>query len=496
MFKDFVMTTRRPVGEFFMSVIEKIQQKYRDAEISTKITVTYAACFIFLLFIINSVMYVGVFYALYRPAERTIRHSMQSVEVLLNEINNEVISKHNPDPSFDANTIREPLIAGVVLRAFDDNGILLADTDAHYISNETFNENILVDPPMIADDDFDVASIGRALVYRAKMDYVFDGEHFTLYFFRTITSEQFLIDRLERLLLILDIIGIGFAVLVGTAASRKVLKPIKTMTQHAKNIAFGRMDGRIAIPAANDELTELAVTFNDMLDRLQGGINRQQKFVSDASHELRTPAAVFTNYIELLEKYGKDDKSLFDESIDAIRSEAKYLQSLLENLLFLARTDQNRQVLRKENLELSEIVDSVMKTTARIANNHHIHLLENDAATIYGDDTTIRQLLRIFLDNAMKYTPAGGDIIVNSESRDGKVYLSISDTGIGIAPENLDKVFDRFFRVDSEDLVYDAKGSGLGLSIAKWIADNHRIKIAVASELGKGTTFTLEIPEI
>ena len=170
------------------------------------------------------------------------------------------------------------------------------------------------------------------------------------------------------------------------------------------------------------------------------------------------------------------------------------MQALLENLLFISRTDQNRQKLNKKTLDLDDIVGDVMQKMKVAIKTHKVALIKNDPAQIFGDETTIRQMMRIFLDNAVKYTPEGGSITADSKVAGDKVLLSISDSGIGIAPENVDKIFDRFFRVDTEDLVSEANGSGLGLSIAKWIADAHDIKISVASELGKGTTFTLEIP--
>ena len=231
-----------------------------------------------------------------------------------------------------------------------------------------------------------------------------------------------------------------------------------------------------------------------MLDRLQGGINRQQQFVSDASHELRTPAAVIMGYIEFIETYGTKDEELLRENLKIIGSEAQNMQALLENLLFISRTDQNRQKLNKKTLDLDDIVGDVMQKMKVAIKTHKVELIKNEPAQIYGDETTIRQMIRIFLDNAVKYTPEGGSIKVGSEVDGDKVLLSITDTGIGIAPENLDKIFDRFFRVGSEELVSVANGSGLGLSIAKWIADSHSIKISVASKLGEGTTFTLTIP--
>ena len=182
------------------------------------------------------------------------------------------------------------------------------------------------------------------------------------------------------------------------------------------------------------------------------------------------------------------------ENLKVIGSEAQNMQALLENLLFLSRTDQHRQKLNKKILDLDDIVGDVMSKMKTVVKTHTVELLKNDPAKIFGDETTIRQMIRIFLDNAVKYTPEGGKISVSS-ARDGdKILLAVSDTGIGIAPENQKKIFDRFFRVDSEDLVSEANGSGLGLSIAKWIADSHAITISVASEVGKGTTFTLAIP--
>ena len=266
------------------------------------------------------------------------------------------------------------------------------------------------------------------------------------------------------------------------------------MTNLARKIAYEKIEDRIPIPPSNDELTELAKTFNDMLDRLQGGISKQQKFVSDASHELRTPATVIAGYIEILEKYGGDDKELLEESVEAIRSEAQNMKNLLENLLFLARTDQDRQKIYKEKFELSEIVEDVMKKMKKVCTTHEVELLKNDSAEIFADKTMILQMLRIFLDNATKYTPEGGKISLSSEKISDKIILKISDTGIGIAPENIEKVFERSVRIDSEDLVKDVRGSGLGLSIAKWIAENHGIKIEVQSKLGNGTTFILKIP--
>ncbi|MBR2732693.1 MAG: HAMP domain-containing histidine kinase [Selenomonadaceae bacterium] len=470
-----------------MSIVDNIKRKCNGFGISTKITFAYSACFIILLLIINAAMWFGVMDALYSPAEKTIRFSMKRVEQALDAL------ETNYD-GYNPFAFRGALVAGVVLRVVDESGEILIDTDETYPSIEMFNAGILLDPPIYADKEFEIARLGSALVYCAKINYVREGQNFTLYFFRTITSELTLLDNLAKLLIGLDVLGILIALVVGRFVSRKVLTPIKTMNELAREIAFEKMGGRIPLRTADDELSELAKTLNEMLDRLQGGIKKQQKFVSDASHELRTPAAVIKGYIEFIESYGTADEALLKENLKVIGSEAKNMQDLLENLLFLSRTDQNRQRLNKKILDLDDIVGDVMSKMRTVVKTHNVELVSNPPAKIFGDETTIRQMIRIFLDNAVKYTPVGGSISVASKIVGGKILLSISDSGIGIAPENCKKIFDRFFRIDSEDLVSEANGSGLGLSIAKWIADSHGITIDVDSALGKGTTFTLNIP--
>ena len=473
-----------------MSVTDHIKRKLNGFGISTRITLGYAACFFVFFFILNVVTWIGAMQVLFAPAEKTIKFSTANVKAVIEEIENNY-DYYNPKK------FRDALVPGVVLRAIDSEGNKLVDTDEiNYPSVEWIYKGMTDSPPLMADKDLLVSQIGNALIYCDEMICNIDGKEVTFYFFRTITSEWTLFDNLEKLLIGLDVFGMILALIFGYFLSRRILKPIRIMNDLAREIAFEKLSKRIPIGEAHDELNELAKTLNKMLDRLQGGINKQQKFVSDASHELRTPATVIAGYIEMLERYGMDDKELVNESIEAIRSEAHNMQNLLENLLFIARTDQNRQKLNKKNLDLNDLVNDVMSKMKTVIKTHEVKLTRNDTVKIFGDETTIRQMLRIFLDNAVKYTPEGGKISVASQIVGEKILLTISDSGIGIAPENLKKIFDRFFRIDSENLVSAANGSGLGLSIAKWIADSHGIEISVDSTPGEGTTFTLTIPKL
>lgn len=470
-----------------MNIIKKIKHMINGFEISTKITLGYSACFVTLLLIINAAMWIGVMSALYNPAEKTIRFSMVQIKKILSELETNY-------SGFNPNAFKGALVTGVVLRAVDEHGELFIDTDENYPSIEIFKAGILKNKPFFADDEFEIARLGSALVYRAEMTYTHEGENVTLYFFRTITSELILLDNLAKLLIVLDILSFIAALFTGRMMSQKILTPIKTMNDLAREIAFEKMGGRIPIGTADDELNRLAKTLNEMLDRLQGGISRQRKFVADASHELRTPASNIKGYINFIERYGMTDKELLSENLKMIGSEAQNMQNLLNNLKFLSRVDQNEQKYNKKILDLDDLLNDIIKKMRIVITTHKVELISNPPVQIFGDETTIQQLIRIFLDNAVKYTPVGGSITVASKVDGEKILLSISDTGIGIAADNLEKIFDRNFRIVTEDLVVEARGSGLGLSIAKCIAESHDIKIDVESTLGEGTTFTLTIP--
>ena len=469
-----------------MNLIEKLLRIIHYSQISTKITIIYTSCFLALLTLTNLLAWYGVYYALYQQAERTLVYSMENTKKLLETL--------EQDTNMDINAIRDPLVTGVVLRVVDDKGRVFIDTDSHYPTVEQFDENIIKDPPFWTNDDMEVAQFQRAIVYRAKMNFTHDNETVTLQFFRTITAQMDFFDRLKNILLTVDVIGLLFAMGTGYLISRKILRPISTMTKTAQDIAIENMNTRIPVNPVDDELTDLANTFNNMLNRLQVGITQQQQFVSNASHELRTPVTVIRGYSDVLARWGSSDPDIFKESVEAIQSETENMQQLIEQLLFLARSDQNRQPLNMQPLELSELIEDVFHKMRKTTHTHNIKMIRNEAATVFADKVTMRQMLRIFLENAVKYTPEGGTVTVDSVRDGDYIRLSVSDTGIGIAEEHQSKIFERFFRVNASGSEHKVSGTGLGLSIAKWVADQHKSKIELSSELGKGTTISVIIP--
>ena len=276
----------------------------------------------------------------------------------------------------------------------------------------------------------------------------------------------------------------------GFRLSKKMLEPIRKITQDAKEISLFNLEKRIDIAKTQDELKDLSETFNEMLDRLQSSYEKQYRFISDASHELRTPISVIQGYAGILSRWGKDDKKVLEESVEAIRNESENMKDLIEKLLFIARSESKHQPLEKSLFSIDELLTEISREYRLVDQEHIFHVETQDRPSLYADRKLIKQALRIFMDNAVKYTPAGGTISLSAFTAKDKLIFKILDTGIGISKEDLPKIFDRFYRADTSR---DKKsgGSGLGLSIAKVILDLHNGVIKVFSTPGQGTEIQL-----
>lgn len=288
----------------------------------------------------------------------------------------------------------------------------------------------------------------------------------------------------------------GFVViwLFSLGTIKRMVSPLYTMTLTAKKMSISNMDDRLDVAKAKYELRDLALTLNDMLDRLQADYAKQKRFVSDVSHELRTPISIVTGYANMLERWGKEDEEILDESIEAIISEAKSMQILVENLLTLVRSDNQTLKYDTYSFNLSNLVSEVCKETAMInTKNQAISCDITDHIEGAFDFEKIKQMLRIFVDNAVKYTPETGQVRISCYEEDGKATIRIKDTGIGISNVDLPYLFDRFYRSD-ESRTRQTGGHGLGLSIAKVIVLGHGGSIRVKSKLDIGSEFIIELP--
>ena len=285
------------------------------------------------------------------------------------------------------------------------------------------------------------------------------------------------------------------------ARAAQSLNEVNEQLDHEKMMALagrldgidaGRLDTRIQIDDLQEELKNVAVAINGMLDRINESYAAQARFVSDASHELRTPIAVIQGYANLLDRWGKDDEKTLTESVSAIKDEAGNMKDLVEQLLFLARGDSNRIRLDEQRVEVSSLIEEIVSEMRMIDNGHEFKISDSDVA-IMADRALIKQALRILVDNAIKYTDPDGEITISAVNDGGSARLSVSDNGIGINPEILPYVFNRFVRAD-ESRNRTTGGAGLGLSIAQWIATRHNGRIEIVSREGIGTKITLILP--
>ena len=270
-------------------------------------------------------------------------------------------------------------------------------------------------------------------------------------------------------------------------------RELEALAGELSKINATHLDSRIDLPGTQKELKTLAKAINDMLDRVNAAYSAQMQFVSDASHELRTPIAVIQGYAALLDRWGKDDPEARQEAIDAIRQEADSMKELVEQLLFLARGDNDSMHIEMETFDLTEVAAEVLKETGMIDQTHPFSARWEGAVPVCADVGLTKQALRILVDNSIKYTPAGGHITLSAALRDGMARLSVQDEGQGIDAGSLPHVFDRFYRTD-QSRARQTGGTGLGLAIAKWIVDRHGGWFEVRSWPGVGTRMTIVLP--
>ncbi len=282
----------------------------------------------------------------------------------------------------------------------------------------------------------------------------------------------------------------------GARSARKVLRPIDEMARVTRNINASRLDTRLNLRGSQNELKDLAGTINDMLERIDTAYRSQIRFVSDASHELRTPIAVIQGYANLLDRWGKNDPQTLQESIAALKAESENMKELVEKLLFLARGDNNTLTLRMEPLYVDRLVRLLARETAMIDKSHTFRITCEDHLAVVADAQLLKQALRILIDNSIKYTPAGNEITIGcTADPDRMVRITVQDTGIGIPAADVPHVFDRFYRAD-ESRTRATGGAGLGLSIAKWIVERHSGRIEVLSRQGFGTRMSILLPPV
>jgi heavy metal sensor kinase len=284
---------------------------------------------------------------------------------------------------------------------------------------------------------------------------------------------------------------------VGYWMSRRALAPVDALVRTARDVTGSNLSTRLEKLNTGDELQRLSDTLNEMLDRIEAAFSRITQFTADASHELRTPVSLIRTEAELSLRRARSQNE-YQDSLRHILLEAERTTALIEQLLSLARADSGRETLQLQPVDLSTVLQGVADAWKQVAAIRDLRFSTNlpHADTfVAGDESLLRRLSDILLDNAFKYTPTPGSVSLSLEVREHFAAITIQDSGIGIPQDEQGKIFERFYRVDKSRTRAQG-GNGLGLSIAQWIVSQHHGSIIVESRPGEGATFRVELPTI
>lgn len=458
------------------------KNKFKKMTISSKITLIYTCLFSVVLIIISCFV-VGNTWIYYNSVSKS------EIKTATDNVENYILS---------GGEVTRDKLKGVVNNKYIEVKVTTRENDLNTGTMDRpdlyprfdFDDQRQQDlPPNLRENHFSMRQISEAeyMVFHRTFEY--NGKLYSIQAFRLFSHEQQIINIFLLIFVLCNIIAVFVAFIIGRYISRKMLKPIRDITAAADNISIYDLEQRIEVPEATDEIRTLIVTFNDMIGRLDESFKKQKQFISDASHELKTPIAVIQGYVNLIDRWGKSDEAILKESIDSIKSETEHMNNLVQQLLFLARADNNKSNVKKENISLNAIASEVLKDIAVINKNIETNLIADNEIYICADLHLIRQLMWIFCENAIKYhSDRPLKITIQVGEKNGAAFFSVKDNGVGIDEESLPHIFDRFYRAD-KSRNKTIEGNGLGLSIADWIIKIHNANIEVNSRLDEGSEF-------
>jgi two-component system, OmpR family, sensor kinase len=322
------------------------------------------------------------------------------------------------------------------------------------------------------------------------------GQYTLVVLFSLHQPEEFLESIRHAFALIIPL-GILLASAGGYFLARRALAPVATMSQQASKIDAANLHDRLAVVNERDELGVLAQSFNQLLDRLAHSMDQQRRFMADASHELRTPIAILRGEADVALSQPQRPVGEYRESLQILRDEARRLSQIVENLFTLARADAGNYPLTKTQFYLDELLGECVRAarTLAAAKNIYLDLQSEDELLVDADEALIRRMVLNLIDNAIKFSPAGGHVSVTARREGTRYLVAVKDAGIGIPTELQPRLFERFFRADKARTHQNdaTAGAGLGLAISRWIAEAHHGELTLLSSDEKGSVFVASL---
>ena len=446
-----------------------------NISVKTRITFWYVS-----LMIILVVFFLGIIF--YISENLIINAEHNNLKQTVNESFKEIIF-YNDELEIDKDL--DVLNNNIHISIFDeDKNFIYGDFPLNFKFEDSFSDNGKVK----------VIKRGNRkwYIYEARKNY---NEYGDIWIRGVLSASE--AEKAVELIVLISLVSFPFIIffiaVIGYVVTRNAFRPIEKIRIAAEKINEGNdLSQRINIGKGYDEIHTLAETFDTMFDRLQTSFENEVQFTSDVSHELRTPISVIISQSEHgLEHMCSREK--VERSFKVILQESRKMSRLISQLLTLSRMDRGHQKLNIEKVNISELAEIIIENQKAESEKRNIEIMSEIEKNIYiyGDELMLMRLFINLISNAISYNKEGGHVKVELSRKEKKIIGKISDNGVGISQENINKIWSRFFQVDPSRT---SDSSGLGLSMVKWIIEAHNGTISVISELGKGTLFTFEIP--
>ena len=405
------------------------------------------------------------------------------------------------DPGSEVVTIEDAIVKEIGDLSLGEYRVIVLDKNASPVVSTVIDtrlsSELLNRPDGVAFADVQ-GDLEVFRVYRTAM--TLDGKPFRLLTTRSLKEQTDFLSGLRRVFYIAAPISLLLAGLGGYFLARRSLAPVVSMSNQAARIGSSNLNERLAVQNEEDELGGLAKVFNALLSRLESSFNQQKQFMADASHELRTPLAIVRGESEVA--ISKEDRTAKDyrESLGIVHDESIRLTKIVEDLFILARADSGQLKPQFTEIYLDELLAECIRHVRVLAEKKNVTLDFSSRCEmpLIGDENLLRELFLNLLDNAIKYNQQGGTVSISAEKSDKEYRVFIADSGAGILEDERVKIFERFFRSDKARTRGDKTtggGAGLGLSIAKWIAEVHHGSLSLKKSDSKGSVFQVELPK-
>jgi heavy metal sensor kinase len=459
----------------------------RGLSIGLRLTLSYFVVFAAAQFLFGFGMWFILRHSLYEIADDELKNQIEDLQHFLDA--------QKKDASIAK--LQEEVSEAYVLEHSGDY-LQISVPPADWIYRASFMEKMSF-PPTVGDRLFQPVYEDRELGGKPfrflSQNIVVRGRCFTVQTGIPVDDVSRTLTLFRRYLLMFAPLMLLAASTFGYWVSARALSPVDALTRNARNISGSDLSRRLEPLHTGDELQRLSDTLNEMLSRIETAFLRVTQFTADASHELRTPISLIRTEAEIALRKSRTDEE-YRDALFHILTEAETTSSMVEKLLSLSRADADAQGLEIRPVDLREMIMRAAAEWRTVASVRTLGFTETASGgdlRVAGDKSALQQLLNILLDNAVKYTPSPGSVSLSLEERGDWAVLKVVDSGLGIAPEDQTRIFERFYRVDKARS-RELGGAGLGLAIALWIVRQHNGSISVESTVGKGSTFEVHLP--